>query len=142
MQGKTIFTGILAGVLIVAGISLLMSAQTFLAGIFITSLGLIALAFTLAFAMAKPEEDSAESTKQKKPFFNRNKKYIESLNLEEDDLKILELMRDGNSNQEIAHKLNIPINKVNVIVNDLFKKLDVSRRSKAIEKAQKLKLIH
>lgn len=141
MQTKTLITGITSGVLIVAGFVFLFSTDTFLAGVFLVSLGMIALAFTIVFASGKSELNQDDNSPVKNHFFKRNKKEADDLNLTQDDLMILDLMKEGNSNQEIAIKTNIPINKVNVSVNAIFKKLDVTRRSKAIEKAQKLKLI-
>lgn len=141
MQAKTLITGITAGILIVTGIVFLLSADTFLAGVFLVSLGMIALAFTIVFASGKRADKTKEKHTAKRHFFSRNKKQVEDLDLDVDDLMILELMKEGNSNQEIAIKTNIPINKVNVSINTIFKKLNVTRRSKAIEKAQELKLI-
>jgi two-component system, NarL family, response regulator LiaR len=71
--------------------------------------------------------------------------------LDEDQLKILgiskrehevlEWMAKGLSNQEIADKLFVSLNTVKTHTSNLFVKLDVKRRTQAIQKAKALKLI-
>jgi DNA-binding CsgD family transcriptional regulator len=57
------------------------------------------------------------------------------------EYEVLELIAKGLSNQEIADKLYVSLNTVKSHTSNLFLKLDVKRRTQAIEKAQSLRLI-
>ncbi|MFA9558182.1 AAA family ATPase [Evansella sp. AB-rgal1] len=61
--------------------------------------------------------------------------------LTERELEILQLMAAGMSNEEIARKLKLKIGTVKVHNHNIFSKLDVNRRTKAVYKAKELKLI-
>jgi DNA-binding NarL/FixJ family response regulator len=54
---------------------------------------------------------------------------------------VLALMADGLSNQEIADKLFVSLSTVKTHSSNLFVKLDVKRRTQAIQKAKELGLI-
>lgn len=76
-----------------------------------------------------PEErESAEREKQK-------------LGLSSREMEVLQLMAQGLSNQEIAGRLFLSLATVKTHSSKLFEKLDVKRRTQAIEKARQLKLI-
>jgi len=57
------------------------------------------------------------------------------------ELEVLELMSQGYSNQEIGNRLFVSLSTVKTHVSNLFEKLDVKRRTQAIEKAKKLSLV-
>lgn len=57
------------------------------------------------------------------------------------ELEVLELMAQGLANQEIADKLFVSLNTVKTHSSNLFGKLEVNRRTQAIQKAKKLSLI-
>jgi two-component system, NarL family, response regulator LiaR len=57
------------------------------------------------------------------------------------EYEVLELMSLGNSNQEIADKLFVSLNTVKTHTSNLFVKLDVKRRTQAIQRAKELRLI-
>jgi NarL family two-component system response regulator LiaR len=57
------------------------------------------------------------------------------------EYEVLELMASGLSNQEIADKLFVSLNTVKTHLSNLFIKLDVKRRTQAIQKAKELRLI-
>lgn len=57
------------------------------------------------------------------------------------ELEVLELMAQGLANQEIADKLFVSLNTVKTHSSNLFSKLDVNRRTQAVQKAKKLSLI-
>jgi DNA-binding CsgD family transcriptional regulator len=57
------------------------------------------------------------------------------------ELEVLELISQGNSNQEIADKLFISLNTVKTHTSSLFVKLDAKRRTQAIQRAKALRLI-
>jgi len=57
------------------------------------------------------------------------------------ELEVLELMAQGLANQEIADKLFVSLNTVKTHSSNLFSKLEVNRRTQAIQKAKELSLI-
>lgn len=57
------------------------------------------------------------------------------------ELQVLELMGRGLSNLEIANELFVSQNTVKTHVARIFEKLDVKRRTQAVEKAKRLKII-
>lgn len=57
------------------------------------------------------------------------------------ELEVLQLMAGGLSNQEIAERLFVSLNTVKTHASKIFEKLDVKRRTQAVEKARRLKII-
>lgn len=57
------------------------------------------------------------------------------------EYEVLELMATGLSNQEIADKLFVSLNTIKTHSSSLFLKLDVKRRTQAIQKAKDMRLI-
>ena len=55
--------------------------------------------------------------------------------------EVLQLMAAGLSNQEIADRLFVSLNTIKTHGSRIFEKLDVRRRTQAIEKAKRLNLI-
>jgi DNA-binding CsgD family transcriptional regulator len=66
---------------------------------------------------------------------------LERLGISKREHEVLELIARGLSNQEIADKLFVSLNTVKTHVSNLFLKLEVSRRTQAIQKAKELQLI-
>lgn len=66
---------------------------------------------------------------------------IASLGLTDREYEVLEQLAAGQSNKEIARTLGISPNTVKTHVARLFEKLDVQRRTQAIDKARRLALI-
>jgi LuxR family maltose regulon positive regulatory protein len=64
---------------------------------------------------------------------------IEPLSLRE--LDVLRLMALGDSNAEISKKLVITLNTTKKHVTHIFGKLDVTDRSKAVNRARELRLV-
>lgn len=73
--------------------------------------------------------------------FNRNQTEIDKLKISKRELEVLELMAQGLSNQEIANRLFVSLNTIKTHSSNLFEKLEVKRRTQAIETAKKLQLI-
>jgi ATP/maltotriose-dependent transcriptional regulator MalT len=67
---------------------------------------------------------------------------IENLGLSSREVEVLQLMAEGLSNAEIADRLFISLNTVKTHSARLFEKLDVKRRTQAVEKAKRLNMIH
>lgn len=55
--------------------------------------------------------------------------------LSDRELDVLELMADGLSNQEIADRLFVSLNTTKTHISNIFQKLDVKRRTQAVQKA-------
>jgi len=73
--------------------------------------------------------------------FILNEPELAKLGLSKRELEVLQLMSEGFSNQEIAGRLFVSLNTIKTHSSRLFEKLDVKRRTQAIEKAKKLSLI-
>ena len=123
-------------------------------------IGAIALIFTslgiwLALKLMKPKvhtvvvekEIYVENIIEKEVFikeettFTRNAKELETLGLSKRELEVLQLMADGLSNQEIASQLFVSLSTIKTHSAKLFEKMDVKRRTQAVEKAKKLGVI-
>jgi len=108
--------------------------------------GAIALLFTvLGIWLAKPKVKTVVVEKEimvhSNGTFILNEKEIENLGISKRELEVLQLMSEGLSNIEIAEKLFVSLNTIKTHSSNLFVKLDVKRRTQAIEKARKLLLI-
>jgi len=73
--------------------------------------------------------------------FVLNASLIAELEISKRELEILQLMAQGNSNEEIAAQIFVSLSTVKTHNQNLFLKLDVKRRTQAIEKAKRLQLI-
>lgn len=73
--------------------------------------------------------------------FEFNQSAFDALGLSKRELEVLQLMATGLSNQEVADQLFVSLNTIKTHISRLFEKLDVKRRTQAIEKAKKLALI-
>jgi len=75
------------------------------------------------------------------PEFLFNEGGLERLGISKREHEVLGLMASGLSNQEIADKLFVSVNTIKTHTSNLFLKLEVSRRTQAIQKAKELRLI-
>ncbi len=100
-------------------------------------IGLIALAFTGLGIWAGVRL----TPKAVKGPFERNEAALKALGLTEREVRVLELLAAGSANKEIARDLDISPNTVKTHVANLFLKLEVQRRTQAIQKARELGLI-
>lgn len=73
--------------------------------------------------------------------FERNEAALKALGLTEREVRVLELLAAGSANKEIARELDISPNTVKTHIANLFQKLEVQRRTQAIQKARELRLI-
>jgi DNA-binding CsgD family transcriptional regulator len=113
-------------------------------------IGFIAIIFTslgiwLALKLSKPKIETVVVEKEvyvtRNENFIRNTALISQLELSKRELDILNLMAQGHSNEEIAAKIFVSLSTVKSHNQNLFVKLDVKRRTQAIEKAKRLNLI-
>jgi two-component system, NarL family, response regulator LiaR len=112
--------------------------------------GAIAIIFTvlgiwLALKLVKPkvetriiEKEVYIDTSAQKEI---NQQEIEKLGISKRELDVLNLMATGLSNEEIAGKLFIGLNTVKTHSSNIFLKLEVKRRTQAVEKAKRLNII-
>ena len=75
------------------------------------------------------------------PNFEFNEIEFKRLGISKRELEVLELMTQGFSNQEIADKLFVSLNTVKTHSSNLFNKLDVKRRTQAIQRAKELQFV-
>ena len=66
---------------------------------------------------------------------------LKKLNLTEREWDALQLIAQGKSNSEIAGQLFLSVSTVKTHVSNLFVKMDVKRRTQALEKAKRLGII-
>lgn len=111
--------------------------------------GAIALIFTglgvwLALKLTRPKIEKVIVEKEvfvSTTAFTLNEKELQNLNLSKRELEVLQLMAEGLSNHEIADRLFVSLSTIKTHSRNLFDKLDVSRRTQAIDKAKKLSII-
>lgn len=113
-------------------------------------IGAIAIIFTslgiwLALKLARPKVRTV--VVEKEVYINNtgafilNEAALDQLNLSKRELEVLQLMAEGLSNQEIAGRLFLSLPTIKTHAGRLFEKLDVKRRTQAIEKAKRLQII-
>ena len=73
--------------------------------------------------------------------FALNENLLKQLSISKREYEVLELIASGLSNREIANKLFVSENTIKTHSSRLFEKLEVSRRTQAVEKAKNLGLI-
>ena len=115
-----------------------------------TYLGIVAVLFTalgiwLALKIQKPKVETVIVEKKVVltigPDFILNEDEVRRLNLSKRELEVVQLMADGLSNQEIASKLFVSLNTIKTHSSKLFEKMEVKRRTQAIEMAKRLGII-
>lgn len=112
--------------------------------------GAIAIIFTglgiwLALKLARPKVQTVVVEKEvyitPTNGATANEAELAKLGLSKRELEVLQLIAEGLSNQEIATRLFVSLNTVKTHSSRIFEKLDVKRRTQAIEKAKRLNLI-
>jgi DNA-binding CsgD family transcriptional regulator len=73
--------------------------------------------------------------------FEPNAQAIDYLGISEREYEVLTLLAAGHSNREIGAKLFVSPNTVKTHLANLYQKLEVSRRTQAIQKARSLQVI-
>ena len=111
--------------------------------------GAIALMFTalgiwLTLKLARPKTQTIIVEKEvyrSETSSEINRSEIEKLALSKRELEVLNLMGQGMSNKEIADGLFVSLNTVKTHSSNIFEKLDVKRRTQAVEKSKRLGII-
>ena len=111
-------------------------------------MGALAVIFTLlgiwiALKLARPEIETIVIEKQ--VFINQPQAIdtaaIDKLNLSKREVEVLNLMARGMSNQEISETLFVSLNTVKTHASKLFEKMEVKRRTQAVELAKRLGIV-
>ncbi|MEJ7692860.1 LuxR C-terminal-related transcriptional regulator [Daejeonella sp.] len=111
--------------------------------------GMIAAVFTvlgiwLAQKLSKPKIKVVTIEKESPvigPEFILNERALSETGISARELEVLELMAGGLSNQEIAARLFVSLSTIKTHSSNVFFKLEVQRRTQAVEKAKRLGLI-
>lgn len=112
-------------------------------------IGIIALIFTilgiwLAQKLARPQLNTVVVEKQvfsPAAEFKPDEGALRQLSLSKREVEVLQLMAQGLSNEEMASRLFISLSTIKTHNSRLFEKMDVRRRTQAVEKAKRLKII-
>lgn len=113
-------------------------------------IGAIAIVFTafgiwLALKLSRPKVNTVIVEKEiflpRPAQFTLNEKELEKTGLSSRELEVLQLMAEGLSNQEIAAKLYVSLSTIKTHSSKVLEKMDVRRRTQAIDKAKKLNII-
>ena len=113
-------------------------------------LGIVAVLFTalgiwLALKIRRPKVETIIIEKKvvltSGPDFILNEDELRRLNLSKRELEVLQLMADGLSNQEIAERLFVSLNTIKTHSAQIFEKMEVKRRTQAVDMAKRLSII-
>jgi len=112
--------------------------------------GSIAILFTglgiwLAIKLRRPKIQTVIIEKDVTVVSNNNflfnRAEVQRLNLSKRELEVLQLMAEGLSNQEIAARLFVSLNTIKTHCGQIFEKMEVKRRTQAVDMAKKLHII-
>ncbi len=112
---------------------------------------LIAILFTLIgiWIASRIRTPKVETLVIEKPIFvaatahfEIDQKELSERKISKRELEVLQLMADGKSNQEIADELFVSLPTIKTHAANLFEKLDVKRRTQAVETAKRLRLLN
>ena len=115
-----------------------------------TYIGAIALIFTglgiwLAIKLRKPKVETVVIEKEilltSPQDFVLNEEQVKRFSLSKRELEVLQLMAEGLSNQEIADRLFVSLNTVKTHSAQVFEKMEVKRRTQAVDLGKKLSII-
>ncbi len=111
-------------------------------------IGVVAVFFTglgvwMGLRLTKPKQLAVSaSIVQFEPKSSQPDEAVASkIGISKRELEVLQLISEGLSNQEIADRLFLSLNTVKTHSSNLFLKLDVKRRTQAIQKAKEIGLI-
>jgi NarL family two-component system response regulator LiaR len=111
--------------------------------------GALSIIFTslgvwLAIKLIRPKTNTVFVEKEviiKTNDFVLDEQELTRLGLSKRELEVLQLMAEGMSNHQIAERLFVSLNTIKTHSARVFEKLEVQRRTQAVDKAKKLRLI-
>jgi DNA-binding CsgD family transcriptional regulator len=111
-------------------------------------MGAMAIFFTvlgiwLALKLTKPKTVVVEKQVyvNNGPEFIINQTEVEKLGLSKRELDVLQLMAEGLSNKEISERLFVSLNTIKTHSAKVFEKMEVKRRTQAVEMGKRLSII-
>jgi DNA-binding CsgD family transcriptional regulator len=111
-------------------------------------LGIIALFFTIIGVWAGTRIINRKTIVKEVPVlveqkadFVQDEAQMKKLGISPREYEVLQLMSEGLSNQEIGEKLFISLPTVKTHTTNLYMKLDVKRRTQAVQRAKEMRLI-
>jgi two-component system, NarL family, response regulator LiaR len=104
-------------------------------------LGIVAVVFTAIGIWAGLKLTRPKTKVVVQTDFNFNETECNRLGISKRELEVLQLMAKGFSNQEIADKLFVSLNTIKTHSSNLFIKLEVKRRTQAIQRSKELMII-
>lgn len=127
--------------LAIAGLAILMQWLEYFRVVRVFSTEMYAVVVAILFTALGIWVGNRLTRKPRSDEFKRNDKAIASLRISAREIDVLELLAEGHSNQEISEQLFVTVNTVKTHLGRLYDKLDVSRRTQAVQKARTLRLI-
>ncbi|RYU92110.1 DNA-binding response regulator [Mucilaginibacter terrigena] len=103
-----------------------------------------ALGIWLATKLTKPKTNTIIVEKEvmvTNGDFVLDEKQLAGLGISKRELEVLQLMAEGLSNHQIAGRLFVSLNTIKTHSSKVFEKLEVQRRTQAVDKARRLNLI-
>ena len=101
-------------------------------------LGIVALIFLGIGLYFRPKQSQSNAVSES---FRQDIQKIEQLGISTREMEILQKVAEGLSNKEIGETLFVSESTVKTHISNLFIKLDVKRRTQAVQKAKELNLI-
>lgn len=103
-------------------------------------IGIIAVFFTTLgiWLGLKLVNKKSATRRQNAEHFEINAEILKSRGISDREAEILLLMAQGLSNQEIANKLFLSLHTIKTHSSNLYSKLEVKRRTQAIQKAREI----
>lgn len=95
----------------------------------------------LKYANIKPNTTKIVVEVQSSINFKADEKIISELGISKREYEVLEMIAKGHTNQEVADKLFVSHNTIKTHLSNLFAKLDVNRRTQAIQRAKELNIL-
>jgi len=102
--------------------------------------GIVALMFTI-LGVWVGQRFTRQKVVMVGPDFVLNENELLRLNISKREYEVFQLMAEGLSNQEIADKLFVSLNTIKTHISNIFLKLEVNRRTQAVQKGKELRLI-
>lgn len=105
--------------------------------IYITAIGIIFLAVGIWFGLKFTKKETVTLIVEKEPAIKTNANEL----LTQRETELIGLIAMGLSNKEIADKIFVSENTVKKHLNNVYMKLDVTRRTQAVSKAKQLGIL-
>jgi ATP/maltotriose-dependent transcriptional regulator MalT len=117
-----------------------LSIEIYIAVIAVT---FVALGIWVGMRLTTPKVKTVVITETvfEKSDFEHDPAKLKTLGISPREYEVLELIAEGLTNQQIAEKLFVSLSTVKTHSANLFMKLDVSRRTQAVQKAREIGLL-